>query len=130
MSIELRVVNYTSTDEDGEKIYTRHAMQTRRKDGPWIDVPVIEIYKEFEFEADVPDNKPDKAITKLKTAVVRARELDDIAAKIFDEAGIERSVASSAYNKASRDYYGTTKARTAAINDYDAAVEAHVREDK
>jgi hypothetical protein len=47
MSIELRVVNYTSTDEDGEKIYTRHAFQTRRKDGPWTDVPVTEIYEEY-----------------------------------------------------------------------------------
>jgi|TARA_R110000851_G_scaffold46306_1_gene112657 hypothetical protein len=63
MNIELRVVNYTSLNEEGEKIYTRHVIQTRRKDGPWIDVPVTEIYEERKVEDDeerlyIVDNSP------------------------------------------------------------------------
>tara|TARA_R110000796_G_C14435624_1_gene421671 strand:+ start:42 stop:413 length:372 start_codon:yes stop_codon:yes gene_type:complete len=121
MSIELRVVNYTSTDEDGEKTYTRHAIQTRRKNGPWTDAPVTEIYEERGVEADVPDNKPDKAITKLKAAVVAATEADNLAEQVWDKAW-------SDYDDACDALAETSKARTAAIEDYDAAVEAHVRE--
>jgi len=44
MEWQIRVVNYTSTDEDGNKIYTGHAIQTKRGDGKWTDIPVTEIY--------------------------------------------------------------------------------------
>jgi hypothetical protein len=76
MSIELRVVNYTSTDEDGEKIYTRHAFQTRRKDGPWTDVPVIEIYEERVVEEEkiyIVDRAYDILMDKLKDDLVASR---------------------------------------------------------
>jgi hypothetical protein len=76
MSIELRVVNYTSTDEDGEKIYTRHAFQTRRKDGPWTDVPVTEIYEERVVEEEkiyIVDRAYDILMDKLKDDLVASR---------------------------------------------------------
>jgi hypothetical protein len=43
---QIRVVNYTSTDEDGNKIYTGHRLQTKRADGPWYDIPVTEQHEE------------------------------------------------------------------------------------
>jgi hypothetical protein len=48
MTLKIRAVNYTSTDEDGNKIYTSHAFQTQRDDGVWVCIPVIEIYVEPE----------------------------------------------------------------------------------
>jgi hypothetical protein len=43
---QIRVINYTSTDEDGNKIYTGYRLQTKRADGPWYDIPVTEEYEE------------------------------------------------------------------------------------
>jgi hypothetical protein len=54
MTLKIRAVNYTSTDEDGNKIYTSHAFQTQRDDGVWVCIPVIEIY----VEPDEPLPKP------------------------------------------------------------------------
>jgi hypothetical protein len=105
MIIELRVVNYTSTDEEGDKIYTRHALQTRTFDivdsaysrdiGPWTDVPLVEIHEE-------------RGVEEEKIYIVD-RQHDILMAKLKDDLDASR------------------EARTAAIKAYDAAVEAMVR---
>tara|TARA_R110000772_G_scaffold79860_1_gene170722 strand:+ start:659 stop:847 length:189 start_codon:yes stop_codon:yes gene_type:complete len=46
--MKMRAVNYTSTDEDGNKIYTSHTIQIQRGDGVWVNIPVTEIYVEPE----------------------------------------------------------------------------------
>jgi hypothetical protein len=49
MTLKIRAVNYTSTDEDGNKIYTGHTLQTLHgPSGTWNDIPVTEIYVEPE----------------------------------------------------------------------------------
>lgn len=42
--MKLRVVNYYTTDEDGEKVYIGHAIQTQEVGGDWCDIPVTEEY--------------------------------------------------------------------------------------
>ena len=40
--MKFRVVNYVKDDDDGEKVYTSHTIQTKKKGGKWEDIPVIE----------------------------------------------------------------------------------------
>jgi hypothetical protein len=63
MTVKIRAVNYTSTDEDGNKIYTSHAFQTQRDDGVWVCIPVIEIYVEPEEPRLMIVDQPPSALS-------------------------------------------------------------------
>jgi hypothetical protein len=44
MTLKIRAVNYTSADDDGNKIYTGYTLQTATRNRGWVDIPVTEIY--------------------------------------------------------------------------------------
>jgi hypothetical protein len=46
MTLKIRAVNHTITDEDGNKIYLSHTFQTQQDGGAWVNIPVIEIHLE------------------------------------------------------------------------------------
>ena len=56
MTLKIRAVNYTSTDEDGNKIYIGYTLQTATRSKGWVDIPVTEIY--VEPEEPLPKPKP------------------------------------------------------------------------
>jgi hypothetical protein len=67
IDFQLRIINYTSTDEDGNKIYTGHKLQTLEgRSYSWFDVPVIEQHVEPE-EARLMITGPPAAPTEKET---------------------------------------------------------------
>jgi hypothetical protein len=63
MTLKIRAVNYTITDDDGNKIYLSHTFQTQQDDGAWVDIPVIEIHLEPKDPRLVIVDQPPSALS-------------------------------------------------------------------